>query len=418
MDIREFLNKEVVIEREVSSYLEMAKILHENPEKTVFFENCKESKLKVVGNLCPTRESICSALGTDKKGYINRVLDAVGKPVEPMPSDDISCFEVKKKGLSSLPILHHFKGDAGKFITSGMVIAKDPEYGTNVSVHRLQVLDEEHVAIRLVERHLFLYHQRAEKAGRPLEVAVSIGVHPAVLFSAAYSVPESYDEFRLASSLLKRPLDLTKCETVDLEVPSASEVVIEGRMLPDKRVDEGPFVDVTGTYDIMRKQPIIEITKISHRRDAIYHALLPSGGEHRMLMGMPREPKMYAEVSKVAKASNVCLTEGGANWLHGVVSIKKQTEGDGNKAIKAALQAHPSMKHVIIVDDDVDVFDPMEVEFAIATRFQGHKDLVVIKAVKGSSLDPSAEDGKTTKLGLDATKPLGKEKEFEKAAFE
>jgi len=415
MGLREFLSKDVIIEDDVSSYLEMSKILQDNPEKTVFFEKCKESDLKVVGNLCPTRERICAALGTDTNGYIKRVLDAVDKPIPPVLTDDKSCFEIEEKDLSDLPILHHFKGDAGKFVTSGMVIAKDPEHGRNVSVHRLQVLDDQHVAIRLVERHLYMYHQRAEKAGKPLEIAVSIGVHPAILFSSSYSVGLGDDEFSLASSFLGRPLEMSKCETVDLEVPSSSEVVIEGRMLPEERVDEGPFVDVTGTYDIIRKQPVIEITKISHRKDAIYHALLPSGGEHRMLMGMPREPKMYSEVSKVAKVRNTCLSEGGANWLNGVVSIHKETEDNASKAIKAALAAHPSMKHVVIVDDDVNIFDSKEVEFAIATRFQGHKDLIVIKDAKGSSLDPSAEDGKTTKLGFDATKPLGRGQEFEKA---
>jgi UbiD family decarboxylase len=418
MYLREFLKKEVVIEKEVDPYLEMAKILHGNPKKTVFFEKCKGSRLKAVGNICSTRERLCSALGTNKEDYIHRTLEALEKPVEPILNDDQSCYEIRERGLSALPILHHFRGDAGKFITSGIVIAKDPEFGRNVSVHRLQVLDDEHLAIRLVERHLYLYHQRAEKNGSPLEVAISIGVHPAVLFSASYSVPLGYDEFKLASSLLGEPLELAKCETVDLEVPAMSEVVIEGRMLPSKRVDEGPFVDITGTYDIVRKQPVVEITNISHRENAIYHALLPSGGEHRMFMGMPREPKIYSEVSRVVKVKNVCLTDGGVNWLHGVVSIKKENEEDGRKAIKAALEAHPSMKHVVIVDDDINIFEPDDIEFAIATRFQGHKDLVVIEGSKGSSLDPSAEDGKTTKLGIDATKTLGMEKAFEKAAFD
>lgn len=419
MDLRGFLKKEVVIQKEVSPVLEMAKILHENPERTIFFEKCNGSKLKAVGNLCPTRDRLCSALGTTKEDYIRRVLEAVENPVEPILSDDRSCYAMNEKGLNALPILHHFKGDGGKFITSGMVIAKDPEYGRNVSVHRLQVLDDRHLAIRLVERHLYLYHQRAEEKGKPLEVAIAIGVHPAVLFSSAYSVPLGYDEFRLASSLQGEPLELTKCKTVDLEVPSTSEVVIEGRMLPGVRVDEGPFVDITGTYDIVRKQPMIEITNISHRKDAIYHALLSSGREHRVFMGMPREPKIYAEVSKVAKVRNVCLTDGGVNWLHGVVSIKKKSEGDGRKATAAALEAHPSMKHVIIVDEDIDIFDPREVEFALATRFQGDKNVVMLKDVKGSSLDPSATDeGKTTKLGLDATKTLGREKDFERAKFD
>ncbi|MEE8167615.1 MAG: UbiD family decarboxylase [Candidatus Hydrothermarchaeales archaeon] len=417
MDLKGFLKKEIVIKGEVSPYLEMAKILHENPEKTVFFENCKDSSLKAVGNLCPTRERLCSALGTDKGGYIGRVLEAVGKPVEPILSDDESCHEVKEKGLSALPILHHFKGDAGKFITAGIVIARDPEYGRNVSVHRFQVLDEEHVAIRLVERHLYLYHKKAEENGKPLEVAIALGVHPLVLYSASYSVPLGYDEFRLASALLDKPLELAKCKTVDLKVPSSAEIVIEGRILPNERVEEGPFVDITGTYDIARQQPVVEISCVSHRKNAIYHALLPSSKEHKIFMGMPREPSIYAGVAKVAKASNVCLTEGGANWLHGVVAIEKQGDEDARKAIAAAFEAHPSMKHVVIVDEDIDIFDSTDVELALATRFQADRDITMFKNVKGSSLDPSAHNSITTKVGLDATKPLDKKGTFERASI-
>ncbi len=418
MELRDFISKDFVVEKEVSTEHEIAKILLENQDKTVFFERCSGTDLKVVGNLCPSRERLCEALGTIKEDYIGHVLRALENPIDPVLVEDEGCYEVEEDDLSALPILRHFKGDAGRFITSGIVISKDPEHGQNVSVHRLQVLDDKRLAIRLVERHLYRYHQRAEEEGRPLEVAIAIGVHPVVLYAASYSPPMGYNEFKLASSLLGEPLKLTKCRAVDLEVPSSSEVVIEGRIMPDMRVDEGPFVDITGTYDVVRSQPVIEVSHIAHRRDAVYHALLPSGGEHRIFMGMPREPKIYAGVAKVAEAKNVCLTEGGVSWLHGVVSIEKRGEEDGRKAISAALEAHPSMKHVVVVDDDVDIFDPSSVEFALATRFQADRDVVVIKGVKGSSLDPSAQDGLTTKVGLDATKPLDRVSDFEKASIE
>jgi UbiD family decarboxylase len=281
------------------------------------------------------------------------------------------------------------------------------------------LLDENKMVIRLVERHLYMYHQRAEKRGEALEVAVAIGVHPAILYAASYSPPLGYDELSLANALLDRKLELARCESVDLEVPRESEVVIEGRILPGERAKEGPFVDITGTYDMIREQPVIEVTRIAHRSDPYYHALLPGGKEHRVFMGMPVESKIYMELRKVVDVKNVCLTDGGCNWLHGAVAIVKKREEDGRRAIHAALEAHPSMKHVIVVDEDIDVFDPAMVEFALATRFQASRDAIVFPGVKGSSLDPSADKNAiTTKLGLDATKPLNRIKDFEPVSIE
>ena len=260
------------------------------------------------------------------------------------------------------------------------------------------------MAIRLCERDLYRYFRRASRNGKGLEIAIAIGVHPAILFSAAFSYSIYLDELKLATSLLGG-LELAECETVDLEVPKESEIVIEGKILPNEEAWEGPFMDITGTYDIRRKQPVIEVTNIMHRRDAIYHALLPAGEEHKLLMGMPQEPRIFESVQKIAEVKNVCLTRGGCNWLHGVISIKKNSPGEAKNVILSALAAHPSMKHVIVVDDDIDIFNPVEVEYAIATRFQGDKDLIIIKGAKGSSLDPSSKkEGVTTKLGIDATR--------------
>lgn len=415
MQLRKFIKKEVVIEKNVSAEYEIARILQENQEKTVFFERVKGYDFRVVGNVTPSRESICASLGTSRSGYINTVLDAVSNPVEPVIAKKGECYEVRKKSLNELPILKHFEKDAGKYITSGIVIARDPEYGRNVSVHRMLVLNDRRMAARLVERHLYLYHQRAERRNEALEVAIAIGVHPAILFAASYSPPLGYDEFRLASSLLGRPVELVKCKTVDAEVPRYAEIVIEGKILPKERVYEGPFADITGTYDIARKQPIIEVSHIAHRKQPIYHALLNSGMEHRLLMGMPQEPKIYGAAKKNVDVKNVCLTEGGCNWLHGVVAISKRSKDDGKKAIHAALEAHPSMKHVVIVDEDIDIFDANSIEFAIATRFQAGRDAVVIKNVRGSSLDPSAsKTGLTAKVGIDAT-IKDRKKDFERA---
>lgn len=413
--MRDFIRKDVVIKEEIDTEYEVARILYHHPRETVFFEKVAGyPNFRVVGNVAATRGRVCEALGTTRDGYIDTVTGAIESPVDPVTVKGEKRSEIE---VDDVPILRHFKGDAGRYITSGIVVANDPELGRNVSIHRLLMRDSHTFTLRLVERHLYEYAQRAKERGEPLEVAVAIGVHPAVLFASAYCVPRGYDEFRLASSLMGKPLELVKCGKSGLKVPVGSEIIIEGKILPDVLVDEGPFADITGTYDMVRKQPVLEVSRVTARDEPIYHALLPSGGEHRMLMGMPREPGIYASVAKVANARNACLTDGGCSWLNGVVSIEKTSEADGKNAIDAAFKGHPSMKHVVVVDDDINIFDPREVEFAIATRFQGDRDVVMLKGVKGSSLDPSAGKGAiTTKVGLDATRPIDGEG-YEMAEF-
>lgn len=413
--MREFLKKDVTITEEVSTEYEIARILHENPANTVFFESAAGyPDFAVAGNLTPTRERVCEAIGTTPDEYISYVARAIDNPIEPVLVDGEERIETK---IKNIPLLKFFEKDAGRYISSGIVAANDPEQGRNVSIHRMLLLDDSTFTLRIVERrHLDNYVQRARERAEPLDVAVAIGVHPAVLFASAYCVPGGYDEFKLASALLGKPLELVKCEN-GIEVPATSEVVIEGTIHPDELTDEGPFADVTGTYDIVRKQPIFKVSRVTTRENPIYHALLPSGGEHRMLMGMPREPGIYSSVNKVVKAKNACLTDGGCNWLHGVVSIEKASQDDGRKAIDAAFEGHPSMKHVVIVDDDIDIFNAADVEYAIATRFQASVDAVMTEGAKGSSLDPSAGEGAvTTRVGIDATKPIGKEG-YDKAHF-
>jgi UbiD family decarboxylase len=183
--------------------------------------------------------------------------------------------------------------------------------------------------------------------------------------------------------------------------------------------DEGPFVDLTETYDIVRSQRLVKINKIHHRTNPLFHTLLPGGLEHKILMGMPREPTILNEVNKVCECTGVNITPGGCSWLHGIVSIKKKKEDDGKSAISAAFNGHKSMKHVIIVDDDIDIYDPQEVEWAIATRVQADRDVIILPNQKGSSLDPSADPNTyaTTKVGVDATATLSNLEDFEKAKF-
>ncbi|MBC7110104.1 MAG: UbiD family decarboxylase, partial [Archaeoglobi archaeon] len=276
------------------------------------------------------------------------------------------------------------------------------------------ILDDRRMVARLVPpRHTYLMHQKASENGDPLPIAVAIGVSPAVLLAASSRVPQN-EEFRYASWLSGGELELWEAEN-GVPVPHA-EYVIEGYIHPEERAPEGPFVDITGTYDRVRYEPVIYVERVWMREDPIYHALIPASGEHLVLMGTPYEPMIYSRVSENVEVLDVHLTPGGCSYLHCVVKIRKRTEGDAKNAGIAALSAHPSLKHVVIVDEDIDIYDPRDVEYAIATRVRGDKDIVLIPGSRGSSLDPMAdEEGRTTKMIIDATKELKRAEEFERA---
>ncbi|NOZ82325.1 MAG: UbiD family decarboxylase, partial [Euryarchaeota archaeon] len=368
MSFREFLKPELVVEEELSPEYEVAAVLHRHKSRTVLFNRVRGSELRVAGNVVASREAMCRALGTDTQSYLKHVAEAVGRRGELVEAEEAPVYQ-RASRLSALPVLKHYEGDAGRYITSGVVIAEDEELGRNASVHRMLVLDDSRLVIRLVERHLHAYYTKAMERGEPLEVAVVIGVHPAVLFASAYPLEIGRDELEFASALMRKPLELVEGRRVGVSLPADAEVVIEGRLTGEMH-PEGPFTDITGTYDAVRMQPVIEVLGVYHREDAIYHALLPAGVEHRLFMGMPREPGIYSRASRVARVKQVALTQGGCCWLHAAVAIEKSSEDEPRRVIEAVMQAHPSVKHVVVVDSDIDVFNPEELEFALATRFQ------------------------------------------------
>ncbi|MEM1674471.1 MAG: UbiD family decarboxylase [Candidatus Bathyarchaeia archaeon] len=410
---------------EVSPEFEVSAVMQSfsyNNAPIISFDNIRGySGVKIVGNVCGTRRRLCMALGVSEEKLYDKIIEAVNKPMEPSITEDSPAKEVvEEPRLSKIPILRHFERDAGPYITSAVVSARSPDGRIeNVSVHRLLVLSDNRLAIRLVPRHLFKLWSMAKEAGKDLDVAIAIGVHPAVLLAAASSPPLGVSEFGVANRLLNGNLKLVRCERVDAYAPADAEIILEARISRNELVPEGPFVDITGTYDAQRDQPVVEVVKVMRREKYFYHALLPGSPEHKLLMGLPREAAIYEAVSKVVpRVKAVNLTMGGCGWLHAVISIEKQVEGDSKNALLAAFAAHPSLKHAIVVDSDINIFNPEEVEWAIATRFQADEDLIVIRGARGSTLDPSAnmETGLTTKVGLDATRPLKyPEERFERA---
>lgn len=397
------------IKKPVSTNLEMAGIMKALNGKPVLFERVKGSASKVIGNLFSTRERIALSLGIKEEKLLERFGRAIDNPKKP-PLSASADFIQMENDLRKLPILFHYPKDGGPYITSGIVIAHDKQYGRNCSFHRMMVMGKDRVSMRVLPRHLNTFIERAKGE---LNVAVCIGCPVNVLLAGATSAALGVDEIGIANALQR-----TKTVRLDngIEVPAESEFVLECRITKEM-AKEGPFVDITGTYDIVRRQPVMMVDRILRKRNAIYHALLPGGMEHNLLMGMPREPTIFNEVSKECICKGVHITPGGCSWLHAVVSIKKRNENDGKKAINAAFRGHRSLKHVVVVDDDIDIYGPLSVEWAISTRFQADKDMVTRKE-RGSSLDPSSDQKTraTCKVGIDATKPLGRRAgEFKKA---
>lgn len=323
--------------------------------------------------------------------------------------------EMSPPDLEAIPVMKHYPRDAGAYITAGIVFSRYDGV-QNASVHRMLVDGTDRLVARIVEgRHTYSLHRRALSAGEALPIAIAIGVHPAVMLAASTRVPEGR-ELAYAAELLGGELPVFECPNGVL-VPDA-EVVLYGA-IGGGTAEEGPFVDITGTYDPVRIQPVIELAGMAVRPDPVYHGILPGGAEHKALMGAPYEPIIYRAVAGVTTVRNVILTPGGCGYLHAVVQVRKATNGDGKNACMAAFSADTSLKHVVVVDEDIDPCDMAEVEYAIATRVRGDTDLLVVTGARGSSLDPSRiGDGMNVKVGIDATMDLGREEEFVRAGWD
>jgi 2,5-furandicarboxylate decarboxylase 1 len=416
MNLRDFLTwaqsegRLTIVSRPVDPMLEMAGVAHALEGRVLLFTDPQRPGWQVVSGVCARREHFAYSLGTDATDIVPRLVKALNEPVAPPFLTDAPCQQVVEHtpDLNKLPILKHLKADGGPYVTAAISIIRDPDHGRNVSFHRLMQIGPSTFSARIVEgRGTDTAWRKAVQSGRDLEVAICLGAPIHVLLAAAMSPGKGVDELSIAQALAATPV--AHCLTVDLEVPAECEAVLEGH-ITRKLADEGPFIDLTETWDIVRQQPIIEIDCLTHRRSPIYHALLPGGLEHKLLMGLPREPTIFQAVAEVADCQAVSITPGGMSWLHAVVQIFKHDPEDGRRAIEAAFRGHGSLKHVVVVDSDVDPFDPAAVEWAIATRFQADRDLMLFPDQPSSSLDPSAklvpgQKARSAKMGLDATIP-------------
>ncbi len=389
-------------------------------ERSPFFQQVSGYSIPLATNFCFSRKALAAALDMAEGDLVPNFRKAMQKPC-PCEVFGHAPFQenVLTQNLNPLrifPVPTYHERDAGPYITGGVLIAKDPETGVrNASIHRLRVFHDDVLGLLILPRHLNLCLQKCLQMNRPLEVAVAVGVDPFTLLASQAILPFGVDELEVANALRpSAPLKLARCVSVDLEVPADSEIVFEGIIDPAQTRVEGPFGEFPRYYSPEAPRPILKLKAISFRKDPIFYSILPASREHLLLGAIPREASILTDVQRaVPSVRAVHLPYGGTCRYHLVISLVKQNEGEARMAMLAAMANNADIKHVVVVDEDIDIFDMEQVEWAMATRFQGDRDLLVIPRTQSSPLDPSSSEGVGTKLGLDATAPLGSlHKEF------
>lgn len=418
-------SKDLLLEcnKEVDYVYEMGAILsYYNNKKPMLFNKIKNNQLSSIGGLYGDRDIIYDLLNLNHENRIERFMDAI---VNPEPYRVVQNGPIRENIIKRnidlqklLPINKFQEKDSSSFITAGVMVVKDPDTGRYfTSVRRLQVNGGNKLSALIASPKLTNDFLKMEKLNKPLEVAIVFGYDAAFLMasqisSATYGV----DKYQVDSRLRGEPLELVQCETVDILVPAFAEIVLEGRIVPGKRELEGPFGELMGYYGAQAPHPIIEVDTVMHRNNPIYQTAFPCREEH-VTNGLVREIELYYHLKNQLDVVDVNVTEGGGYRFNAFISIRKHKKGDAKTAILAALGLNKDLKHVVIVDEDVDIFDLRDIEWAITTRAQASQDFTIVEGALGSSLEPSHDlRGVTDKVGIDATKPLDdKDEKFSRA---
>lgn len=391
---------------------ELAAVLWEiQSGPTVLFENVSGYSTPVVGNLLNRRDKLATSLDIRVDELQERVVRALANPIAPQVIDNGSCMQVQLPGSTDLtellPVPVISEHDGGRYISAGVLICRDPDTGRrNMAICRMQVKGPGTIGVYMAPTHSRGILEKHRANGTTMEVAVAIGLHPALLVASQFLTP--LDEMYLAGGLFDEPMELARARTVDLEVPAHAEVLLEGVIDPSEVEPEGPFGEFPGTYAPERPNPVIRLRAVSTREEPIFQMIV--GGrhpEHLVTGAIAREAGLYEAIQSVVPSVTAArLTEGGTCRFHAVVSIRKRFAGEGRLAILTAFAKQDLIKHVTIVDDDIDISDPLDVEWAVATRMRAHEDLVIVPGMKSNPVDPMSIERAITKLGIDATLPV------------
>jgi len=429
LDLRHFLDllkkkgelldiqEDVDLRYEVSEWLRQFDQIH---GPALLFERIKGHSMKLAGNLVGTKKRLALAFGLTGEEKLlatyrkRRAATIKPRRVKDGPVKEVIIRDPKKIDLNALAIPTYHEEDGGPYITCGILTSKDPATGLrSMGLHRLHVKGKRRLGVHLTNPPISHFAANAEGSGHPLEVAISLGVHPVLLLASIVS-SASEDKVAIASSLLGSPLSLTKCETSDIDIPAHAEAVIEGTVLPNIRELEGPFGETSGYY-FSDQSHVIEVTAITHRKDAILQALHPTTHEVALLGGPAGEAEMIQMLRDNGFDVRELVITVPSNRTHVVLSLHKTHEAEPRQLLHFLLAGVPFIKHAIVVDDDVNVHDVRDVEWAIATRVQGDEDLAILSGLRGRSIDPSKKPGLlTAKVGIDATVPVAEKNRFKR----
>jgi 2,5-furandicarboxylate decarboxylase 1 len=385
---------------------------HFEGRKAVLFPKPGGHPVPVVSGIVAARSWIAAAMGVEEAEILPRFEAAALNPLPNRVVDAASAQEIVHDDVDLarlLPLPTHNELDGGPYITAGLVITRNPETGAqNVAILRCQLTGPDRLGVLVLPRQTHHFLSMSEANGEALPVAIVIGVDPLILLASQAIAPLDQDELEISGALHGAPLPVVKCLGSDILVPAEAEFVLEGKFLAGVREPEGPFGEFPQYYGSRDLRPVIEIERVTHRRDPIFHTINGGGLEHLLLGAIPREATLLTHLRRsFPSVKNVHLPPGGACRYHLYVQMHKAYEGEAKNVILGAFAGHYDVKHVIVVDEDVNIHDPQEVEWAVATRFQADRDLVVIPGTHGSRLDPSADNGVGAKMGIDATIPLG-----------
>jgi 2,5-furandicarboxylate decarboxylase 1 len=413
----------IKIEEELSPTFEIAaalRYLDRRNDKAILFSRVKGYTLPIVGNLFQSYRSIATAFGIkDSQKVMDEYRKRSSARIKPEIQKSGPVKEVTLKGdidiLNVMPVLTHHEKDAGPYFSSAVTIARDPQTGIRgMGIHRIQVKGKNKIGIFLATPPLSRFLSLSDAKGKPMEIAIVIGMDPLTFLASITYAPEGIDKFDIAGGLRGKPVELVQGETVDIEVPRYAEFVMEGQILPGVRETEGPFGESGGAY-LTVQNPVAHIHCVYHRKQPIYHALMPFNRENGIITNLVWEATQLDYIQRSLPAVKKVHFWGSVGEI-AVVQIEKNADDDGPRILKDLFNVLPRAKGIIVVDTDIDIQDPYDVEWAVFTRFQVDRDLLTIAGVPGSVLDPSADGGLTSKWGVDATKPLKEAGKYERIA--
>jgi 2,5-furandicarboxylate decarboxylase 1 len=400
------------VNRKVDPRFELGAVMslrqHDKPQ---LFAEVAGHVMKIAGNIMNSRQRIAQLLGTDRAGLPDRILAALKTQIPPVLVETAPVQEVVHRAplelAAILPVPTWFEHETGAYVTASVIVAKDPETGRrNVSIARLRLDGGGRVMVGIAKNHhLNLLAEKAKRLGQRLPIAVAIGNHPAVLLGSQMYLGLGDDEYDVVGGLLGEPLQLVRCLTVPLEVPAGAEIVLEGFIDAGDLVPEGSVSEFHGFYVDYGPGTGGTIQCVTHRRDAVYQAILPGYAPEHCLLGAIAIEAVCCEALRrvIPSVRRVFVTDGGMGRLHAVITMHRPRLGEGKRAVILAMGQINLLKLVIVVEDDVDPEDATQVEWSLAARFRGDEDLIVLPGMKADRCDPVHEKLTVTKIGLVAT---------------